>query len=83
MDNAKLKQNFSMRLAPDLREDLEKIAGRELRTLANQITFFIVEGIKEYALTHDDIELKNAPNTIKTFGDGVKAILKKLPPSSR
>lgn len=48
MQQASVKKNLSIRLAPELRQQLEFIAGRELRTLANQITVFLTRGVKEY-----------------------------------
>ena len=46
------KKNLTVRLDPDLRMTLEAIAESELRTLANQITVFLRQGITEYKKTH-------------------------------
>ena len=48
MQQASIKKNLSIRLAPELRQQLEFVAGREMRTLANQITVFLTRGVKEY-----------------------------------
>ena len=45
---ATAKKNLSIRLAPELRQQLEFIAGKELRTLANQITVFLTRGVNDY-----------------------------------
>ncbi len=42
------KQNLTIRLAPDVRGKLEFIANRECRTLSQQITRFILDGIECY-----------------------------------
>ena len=43
-----VKKNLSIRLAPELRQELEFIAEREMRTLANQMTVFLTQGVKDY-----------------------------------
>lgn len=48
MQQSTVKKNLSIRLDPELRRELEFIAGRELRTLANQITVFLTHGVNEY-----------------------------------
>lgn len=42
------KENLTIRLDPDIRAKLEFIAKRELRTLSNQITRFVIDGIECY-----------------------------------
>ncbi len=48
MPQAEVKKNLTIRLAPELRQQLEFIAEREMRTLANQITVFLTRGVNEY-----------------------------------
>ena len=48
MQQATVKKNLSVRLAPELRQQLEFIAEREMRTLANQITVFLTRGVNDY-----------------------------------
>ena len=43
-----VKKNLSIRLAPELRQELEFIAEREMRTLANQMTVFLTQGVRDY-----------------------------------
>ena len=47
-----VKKNLTVRLDPDFREMLEVIAKAELRTLANQITLFLNQGIADYMKEH-------------------------------
>ncbi len=42
------KRNLSIRLAPELRQELEFIAEREMRTLANQMIVFLTRGVRDY-----------------------------------
>jgi len=42
------KRNLTVRMDDELREKLELIAAREMRTLANQITYFLAGAIEEY-----------------------------------
>lgn len=49
-----VKKNLSIRLAPELRQQLEFIAGKELRTLANQITVFLTRGVNDYLSNEDN-----------------------------
>ena len=48
MYKSEVKKNLTVRLDPALREQLEFIAERELRTLANQITLFLTKEIRIY-----------------------------------
>lgn len=48
MQQASVKKNLSIRLAPELRQELEFIAEREMRTLANQMTVFLTQGVNDY-----------------------------------
>ena len=48
MQQATVKKNLSVRLAPELRQQLEFIAEREMRTLANQITVFLTREVNDY-----------------------------------
>ena len=48
MTQVSLKKNLTIRLDPEMRRQLEFIAERELRTLANQITVFLTYGVREY-----------------------------------
>ena len=48
MQQVEVKKNLSVRLAPKLRQELEFIAKREMRTLANQITVFLTQGVVSY-----------------------------------
>ena len=48
MPQAEVKKNLTIRLAPELRQQLKFIAEREMRTLANQITVFLTRGVNEY-----------------------------------
>ena len=47
-----VKKNLTIRLDPDFREMLEVIAKAELRTLANQITLFLNQGVADYMKEH-------------------------------
>lgn len=42
------KKNLTIRIDSQLRDKLEFIAGRELRTLANQIMVFLNAGVNTY-----------------------------------
>ena len=42
------KKNLTVRLDTELRDKLEFIAEREYRTLANQITVFLINGVNLY-----------------------------------
>ena len=42
------KKNLTIRLAPKLRQELEFIAEREMRTLANQMMVFLTQGVNGY-----------------------------------
>ena len=42
------KKNLTVRLDTELRDKLEFIAEREYRTLANQITVFLINGVNSY-----------------------------------
>ena len=59
MQQASVKKNLSVRLAPELRQQLEFIAEREMRTLANQITVFLVKGVNEYLSEETNREAYN------------------------
>ena len=48
MSQAAVKKNLTIRLAPELRQELEFIAEREMRTLANQMTVFLTQGVRDY-----------------------------------
>lgn len=48
MQQTTSKKNLTIRLAPELRKKLEFIAEREMRTLANQMTVFLTQGVKDY-----------------------------------
>ena len=48
MQQATVKKILSVRLAPKLRQELEFIAEREMRTLANQMTVFLTQGVNDY-----------------------------------
>ena len=52
MPTAPIK-NLTVRLDPETREQLELIAEREVRPLANQIIVFIRQGIKSYLKEND------------------------------
>ena len=48
MQQSSVKKILSVRLAPELRKELEFIAEREMRTLANQMTVFLTQGVNDY-----------------------------------
>ena len=48
MQQADVKKNLTIRLAPKLRQELEFIAEREMRTLANQMIVFLTRGVNDY-----------------------------------
>ncbi len=56
------KKNLTIRLAPELRHKLEFIAEREMRTLANQMTVFLTQGVKDYF--NDESNSKDYKNYI-------------------
>ena len=48
MQQVDVKKNLTIRLAPKLRQELEFIAEREMRTLANQMMVFLTRGVNDY-----------------------------------
>ena len=48
MSQATVKKNLTIRLDTTLREELEFIAEREMRTLANQMAVFLARGVNDY-----------------------------------
>ena len=48
MSQAAVKKNLTIRLDTTLREELEFIAEREMRTLANQMAVFLARGVNDY-----------------------------------
>jgi hypothetical protein len=48
-----IKKNITVRLDDETRELLELISEREMRPLANQITFFARQAADEYLLKND------------------------------
>jgi predicted DNA-binding protein len=54
-----MKKNLTVRLDDKTRESLELIADREMRPLANQINFFIREGIERYVSQNGLVLLEN------------------------
>lgn len=48
MSQAAVKKNLTIRLDTTLRKELEFIAEREMRTLANQMMVFLTRGVKDY-----------------------------------
>ena len=71
MSQDSTKQNLTIRLAPDLRAKLEFIANRELRTLSNQITKFLIEGVDCYMEGNQlfEIPLQSSASKPKEPGD--------------
>ena len=48
MSQATVKKNLTIRLDTKLRQELEFIAEREMRTLANQMMVFLTRGVNDY-----------------------------------
>lgn len=48
MSQAAVKKNLTIRLDTKLRKELEFIAEREMRTLANQMMVFLKRGVADY-----------------------------------
>lgn len=44
----KTNNNYTIRIPNDTREKLEQIASEQCRTLADQIKWFIMKGVREY-----------------------------------
>ena len=49
------KKNLTIRIDSQLRDKLEFIAGRELRTLANQIMVFLNAGVNSYLEASEEV----------------------------
>ncbi len=46
-------KNLTVRFEPELRTQLEIIADREVRPMANQITVFVRQGIEKYLMDNN------------------------------